>query len=101
MNPQTCLNIFKMVPEDDYPFLELGHSPESFIIKNLLVPPSCIRPSVDMQEDGFNEDDLTVKLCEIINANNILEEGIRKGNSIVLINEDWDHLFATPSKSFY
>lgn len=92
INPQTCLNIFKMIPEDEYEFLGLKSSPSNFIIQNLIVPPSCIRPSVDMQEEGFNEDDLTVKLSEIVNTNNILEESIQKGNLLVAINDDWDML---------
>lgn len=92
LNPQTCLNLFNLVEEEDYVFLGLKESPSNMIIQNLTVPPSCIRPSVDMQEEGFNEDDLTVKLSEIINTNKLLEESIRKGNSLPVINEDWDHL---------
>lgn len=92
INPQTCLNLFNLVDEEDYPFLGLRENPANMIIQNLAVPPSCIRPSVDMQEEGFNEDDLTVKLSEIINTNKLLEESIRKGNSLPIINEDWDYL---------
>lgn len=92
INPQTCLNLFRMIEEEDYPFIGMKESPESLIIQNLAVPPSCIRPSVDMQEEGFNEDDLSVKLSEIINTNKLLEESIKKGNAISIVNEDWDHL---------
>ncbi|KAM0680575.1 hypothetical protein GINT2_001263 [Glugoides intestinalis] len=92
INPQTCLNIFKLVEDDDLPFLNLSENPSNLIIQNILVPPSCIRPSVDMQEEGFNEDDITVKLSEIINTNKLLDESIRKGNSLPVINEDWDYL---------
>lgn len=92
INPQTCLNIFKMINEDELAYLGLKSSPTNFIIERMLVPPSCIRPSVDMQEEGFNEDDLTVKLSEIINTNKILEENIQKGNALALINDDWDML---------
>lgn len=92
VNPQTCLNLFNLIETDDYVFLGLKENPSSLIIQNLLVPPSCIRPSVDMQEDGFNEDDLTVKLCEIINTNKLLEESVKKGNSLPIINDDWDYL---------
>lgn len=92
INPQTCLNLFRMIEEEDYAYLGMKESPESLIIQNLAVPPSCIRPSVDMQEEGFNEDDLSVKLSEIINTNKLLEESVKKGNSMSIINEDWDHL---------
>lgn len=92
INPLTCLNLFKLISKDDYPFLGVKDCPSSLLIENLVVPPSCIRPSVDMGDDGFNEDDLTVKLCEIVNTNKLLEESIRKGNSLPLINDDWDYL---------
>ena len=48
--------------------------PENLIIQNVLVPPVPIRPSVAMDGGGgSNEDDLTVKLLEIINVNVALE----------------------------
>lgn len=92
INPLTCMNLFRMIDEDEYPFLGVRESPCNLIIQSLLVPPACIRPSVDMQEEGFNEDDLTVKLSEIINTNKLLEESVKKGNSLPIINEDWDYL---------
>ncbi|KAI5175270.1 DNA-directed RNA polymerase III subunit RPC1, partial [Pancytospora epiphaga] len=92
INPLTCLNIFEMIDSDDLEYLGLTSSPKSLIIQTLLVPPACIRPSVDMHEEGFNEDDLTVKLSEIVHCNRLLEESIKKGNSFVLINDDWDML---------
>lgn len=92
INPQTCLNLFGMIEEEDYPFLGLKDDPCNLIIQSILVSPSCIRPSVDMQDEGFNEDDLTVKLSEIINTNKLLEDSVRKGNSLPIVNEDWDYL---------
>lgn len=92
INPQACLNILRLISPDEYAFLGLKRSPVDFIVQRVLVPPSCTRPSVDMQEEGFNEDDLTVKLSEIVNTNNILEESIQKGSSLAVINDDWDML---------
>jgi len=92
INPQMCLNIFSLIDQEDYELLGIKESPCNLIIQSLLAPPSCIRPSVDMQEEGFNEDDITVKLSEIINTNKLLEDSIRKGNSLPIINEDWDYL---------
>ena len=41
--------------------------PESMVITHLAVPPVCIRPSVEMESaSGSNEDDLTMKLMQII-----------------------------------
>ncbi len=92
INPLTCLNIFKMIHPKDYYYLGLKYPPMNFIIENMIVPPACIRPSVDMSEEGFNEDDLTVKLSEIVHTNNLLEENIRKGNVSGSVNEAWEML---------
>jgi len=37
-------------------------------VTHLAVPPVCIRPSVEMDSAGSNEDDLTMKLMQIIEA---------------------------------
>lgn len=92
MNPLMALNIFRMMKEDDYELLGFSESPDRLIIQNVIVPPSCIRPSVSMDDEGTNEDDITIKISEIVHTNKILKEGIEKGNPLNLINEDWDHL---------
>lgn len=92
MNPQVVLNIFKMAREEDYELLGLSMSPERFVIQNVIVPPACIRPSVSMDDEGTNEDDITIKISEIVHTNKILREGIERGNPLHLVNEDWDHL---------
>ncbi|OQS54999.1 RPO31 [Ecytonucleospora hepatopenaei] len=91
LNPLTVLNLFNNISDDDKLLLGATNC-ISYLIQTLLVPPSCIRPSVDMKEEGFNEDDLTVKLSEIVNCNNLLEESIRKGASLNSISDDWDYL---------
>ena len=42
--------------------------PEHLIVTHLAVPPVCIRPSVEMESAGSNEDDITMKLMQIIEA---------------------------------
>lgn len=54
--------------------------PQEFIWQFISVPPVCIRPSV--QQDGAsNEDDLTVKLTEIVFTNALIKQGLSKGVS--------------------
>ena len=54
--------------------------PQEFIWQYISVPPVCIRPSV--QQDGAsNEDDLTVKLTEIVFTNALIKQGLAKGVS--------------------
>lgn len=54
--------------------------PQEYIWQYISVPPVCIRPSV--QQDGAsNEDDLTVKLTEIVFTNALIKQGLAKGVS--------------------
>ena len=53
--------------------------PEEFIWQYISVPPVCIRPSV-AQDGASNEDDLTVKLTEIVFTNALIKQGLAKGS---------------------
>ncbi len=67
--------------------------PEDLLIRNLLVPPVPIRPSVAMDVGGGStEDDLTIKLQEIIDVNNALKLALNHGSSAKMIMENWDFL---------
>ena len=64
--------------------------PENLILTHVLVPPVCIRPSVQMDGGGgSNEDDLTVKLQAIIEINNSLDKALQRGNNFAAIQELW------------
>ena len=52
--------------------------PEQFIWQYISVPPVAIRPSV-AQDGASNEDDLTVKLTEIVFSNALIKQGLAKG----------------------
>lgn len=47
---------------DDCMLLALNGRPEHLLLTHVPVPPVCIRPSVEMDTGGSNEDDLTIKL---------------------------------------
>jgi len=66
--------------------------PEHLIVTHLAVPPVCIRPSVEMESAGSNEDDITMKLMQIIEVNNVLRQGLEKGLAITNLMENWDFL---------
>lgn len=67
--------------------------PENMIVTHLLVPPVCIRPSVAMEAgSGSNEDDLTLKLKEVVYINNSLRVALLNGTRMKTIMEDWDFL---------
>ncbi|KAI1321791.1 hypothetical protein EDD11_000067 [Mortierella claussenii] len=94
MNPLRVLNLFKAITDEDCELLgmnpDLGR-PEMYLWQNISVPPVCIRPSV--QQDGAsNEDDITVKLTEVIFTNAHMQAGLNQGIAIHNLMEQWDFL---------
>ena len=96
LNPLTVLELFRNIPCDDVPLLIMkseSSRPEDLILTRLIVPPLCIRPSVITDlKTGTNEDDLTVKLTEIIFLNNVIQKHRNTGAKSQMMMEDWDYL---------
>ena len=94
--PTKVLEIFKRIPDEDCEVMWLDPMigrPENLILESILVPPVPIRPSVKMEfGGGSNEDDLTVKLQEILDINTALELALTKGPHTRTIMEEWDFL---------
>jgi DNA-directed RNA polymerase III subunit RPC1 len=94
--PTKVLDLFKKIPDDDCEIMWMDPNvgrPENLIMQNLLVPPVPIRPSVAMDVGGgSNEDDLTVKLQEILDINLAIEVALTKGPHTRTIMEMWDYL---------
>ena len=94
--PTRVLSLFLNIPDADCEVLWLDPligRPENLLLRNLLVPPVPIRPSVAMDiGGGSNEDDLTVKLQEIIDVNIALNLALQKGAPHKTILEEWDFL---------
>ncbi|XP_042075667.1 DNA-directed RNA polymerase III subunit RPC1 isoform X1 [Haplochromis burtoni] len=96
LNPLVVLNLFRRISEEDIPLLLMNPEagkPADLIITRLLVPPLCIRPSVVSDlKSGTNEDDLTMKLTEIIFLNDVIKKHRMTGAKTQMIMEDWDFL---------
>ncbi|RCK65164.1 DNA-directed RNA polymerase III subunit RPC1 [Candida viswanathii] len=90
LNPLKTLHLFKQISPADCELLGLGR-PEMYIWRYLPAPPVCIRPSVLMDAQS-NEDDLTVKLTEIVWTSSMIRAGIQKGISINNLQEQWDYM---------
>lgn len=97
LDPVRVLDIFRRISDEDCELLglrpEFGR-PEQFIWQYICVPPVCIRPSVQ-QEGATNEDDLSVKLTEIIFTNTMIKAGLKKGGkgtATSQLMEQWDFL---------
>lgn len=81
LNPLKVVNLFKRISDEDCELLGLRPQygrPEEYIWQYISVPPVCIRPSV-AQDGASNEDDLTVKLTEIVFSNALIKQGLAKG----------------------
>ena len=97
LNPLRVRALLMALPECDLPLLDMSElygRPENLLIDHLLVPPVPIRPSVVTDAaSGSNEDDLTVKLNEIIEVNNIIRNALAGGKALVHnVVEDWEYL---------
>uniref|UniRef100_A0A8C1VDU1 DNA-directed RNA polymerase subunit n=1 Tax=Cyprinus carpio TaxID=7962 RepID=A0A8C1VDU1_CYPCA len=96
LNPLVALNLFRRIPNEDVPLLLMNPEsgkPADLILTRLLVPPLCIRPSVVSDlKSGTNEDDLTMKLTEIIFLNDVIKKHRMTGAKTQMIMEDWDFL---------
>ncbi|KAI8497884.1 DNA-directed RNA polymerase III subunit RPC1 [Branchiostoma belcheri] len=96
LNPMVALHMFSRIPHQDLPFLimDAEHGrPQDMILTRLLVPPLCIRPSVSTElKAGTNEDDVTMKLTEILFLNDVIQKHRATGARAQMIMEDWDFL---------
>jgi DNA-directed RNA polymerase III subunit RPC1 len=96
LNPLKVLNLFKQVLPTDCELLGMNPEkgrPEMFIWQYVPAPPVCIRPSVQ-QDSASNEDDLTVKLTEIIFMSSLIRAGLQQGKGIQTLMEQWDYMQA-------
>ena len=83
LNPLEVLNLFERIPEEDTILLMMDSkaaSPASMILTRISVPPLCIRPSVVSDlKSGTNEDDVTMKLTEIVFLNDVIAKHRQSG----------------------
>ena len=76
LDPLKVQKILLSIREEDMALLHINHNfcrPSDLLITHLPAPPVCIRPSVAVTQTIKNEDDLTVKLTEIIYYNKEIE----------------------------
>ncbi|KAL5530725.1 RPO31 [Sanghuangporus sanghuang] len=94
LNPLKVLDLFRRISDEDCELLGLNPEhgrPEEYIWQYISVPPVCIRPSV-AQDGASNEDDLTVKLTEIVFTSALIKQGLAKGAPTQQFMEQWDFL---------
>ncbi|KAI1301533.1 DNA-directed RNA polymerase III subunit RPC1 [Halotydeus destructor] len=93
LDPIKVRTLFEEIPDQDLPYLLIkSFRPEDLVITRITVPPACIRPSVVNDLDNSNEDDLTIKLSEIVFLNDAISKHKANGVQMHMMVEDWDFL---------
>jgi len=96
LNPMEVLTLFERITDADLPFLLMDKSasrPEDMILTRMSCPPLCIRPSVVSDlKSGTNEDDVTMKMTEIVFLNDVIMKHRQSGANSKMIQDDWDFL---------
>ncbi|KAL7303100.1 hypothetical protein TKK_0004313 [Trichogramma kaykai] len=96
LNPLECLGLLERIPARDIPLLLMNPDcglPKDLILTRIPVPPISIRPTVasDMKA-GTNEDNLTMKLSEILFLNDTIRHHRQRGVKMTMYNDAWEFL---------
>ena len=95
-NPLEVLTLLERIPESDMPYLLMDSEsarPADMIVTRIACPPICIRPSVVSDlKSGTNEDDVTIKMTEIVFINDAIRKHKSSGATSRMIQDDWDFL---------
>lgn len=95
INPKIAYNLLKNIPHEDLPLFDISGrnvNPCDMIVNYIIVPPVCLRPSVAVSENRRNEDDLTVKLSEILQLNFLIKTSIMEGQPHSKLMSTWNLL---------
>lgn len=92
IDPLKVLDMFERIRDEDVPLFDMDPQycrPCDLIITHIPVPPSCIRPSVAVTQNTTNEDDLTIKIMEVLQLNQNIKMAIQEGQPPNKLLEDW------------
>jgi DNA-directed RNA polymerase III subunit RPC1 len=101
----NALHVYELlchINDDDCRLLGLNPEiarPELLMLKSLIVPPVCLRPSLARDAAlGTTEDDLTVQLSSIIQFNELIARQLHLRGAdntavqLIKLQEQWNHL---------
>ncbi|KAK7278312.1 hypothetical protein RJT34_23339 [Clitoria ternatea] len=92
LNPFQVLSLFRRMLDEDCELIYVAERPEKLIITNIIVPPIVIRPSVVMDESLSNENDITERLKNIIQANAVLRQELQESSGSSKLLDGWEML---------
>jgi DNA-directed RNA polymerase III subunit RPC1 len=91
LTSQKVYTLFMRIPKEDIILFDMNpdHSrPIDLLLNYIIVPPLSIRPSVPVTHNSTNEDDLTIKIGEMIQLNKSIKMCIQDGNNTGKLLED-------------
>jgi DNA-directed RNA polymerase III subunit RPC1 len=91
LTAQKVYNLFSRIPKDDIILFDMNpefSKPIDLLLNYIIVPPLSIRPTVVVSAGATNEDDLTIKIGEMIQLNKFIKNSIAEGNNTVKLLED-------------
>lgn len=83
LTSNKVFNLFSKIPKDDIIYFDMdieNAEPIDLLLQYVLVPPLPIRPTVQMGLSATNEDDLTIKIKEMIHLNRYIKMNIDEGH---------------------
>ena len=95
ITPMKAVELFRKMRKEEVGMLLMdseNQSPVDLMVEFVIVPPTCIRPTVKVGGDKTNEDDMTIKVYEILKQNNYLGYCIKEGRDMGKIFEAWNLL---------
>ncbi|EGR30247.1 hypothetical protein IMG5_137010, partial [Ichthyophthirius multifiliis] len=89
-NPLQTFNLFKKIAQSDVILFNIDQNhPIDLILTHIIVPPSCIRPTIKEGESNVRHDDLTVKIRDFLERNKRIAQMINDGEDPSKINQEW------------
>ena len=98
INPLVAYGLLAGISEEDAELLGMNievSQPKDMIMTNLLVPPVCIRPTVQRGQGMTNEDDLTIKIMEVVQFNDLIRRMLYEGAPANKVATQWENLQGT------
>lgn len=95
MTAMKVFSLFSKIKKEDIQFFLMdssSNSPIDLLVQNVIVPPLPIRPSVQCGFNISNEDDLTMKLLDMMYLNKIIKNNINDSNNTMNLIEHWNLL---------
>ncbi len=89
LSPLQAYHLLDRVSLIERPLLNLSCHPSELIMRVMPISPVCIRPSLMLQNNQSNEDDLTMKIREIQALNERLKSSLAEGCPYEKLDKDW------------